>query len=339
MRAILLPAALCALPALADPLPQLNLVQREVTVSGLSSGAAMAVQLQTAFSSHVTGAGIVAGAPFGCAEGNVFAALSACMQQGVMAVVFEDTTERLAGVVEKVADGIDPIEGLADDRIYLFHGTADDTVSARAMDLLQESYGVYGVPAGNIEDEDTFEAPHAFLTEETGDCLAETPSFINACGVDMAGDILGQLGLLGQPEADAVPGHLIEFEQDLYADDAPGMGDMALAYIPAACTAGEECRLHIALHGCRQGLSGENGDAFATRTGYNGWAEANNIVVLYPQAEPTATGNNPKGCWDWWGYSVNVFPMGQSLAYLEKDAPQMAAIAAMAAALGAPLTD
>ncbi|WP_172332327.1 PHB depolymerase family esterase [Mangrovicoccus sp. HB161399] len=339
MRAFLFLATIGAIPAAADPLPRLNLVQREITVSGLSSGAAMAVQIETAFSSHVTGAGIVAGAPFGCAQGNVFAALNACMQQGISAVAFPDTTDRIMGVVEAVEDDIDPIEGLADDRIYLFHGTADATVSARAMDLLQETYGVFGVPDENIEDNDTFEALHAFLTEEDQDCLVENPRFINACGVDMAGDILRQLGLLGAPEAAPVPGHLIEFEQDLYSDDAPGMGESALVYIPAACAAGELCRLHIALHGCRQGLSGENGDAYATQTGYNGWAEANNLVVLYPQAEPTASGNNPKGCWDWWGYSVNLFPMGQSLAYLKKDAPQMAAIAAMAAALGAPLTE
>ena len=72
-------------------------------------------------------------------------------------------------------------------------------------------------------------------------------------------------------------------------------------------------------------------------TGYNRWAEANGIVVLYPQAlklDPPFwdlfSPRNPEGCWDWWGYSGSD--------YLSHDAPQMAAIARMADALGAPLT-
>mmetsp|Transcript_10392 Transcript_10392/g.19898 ORF Transcript_10392/g.19898 Transcript_10392/m.19898 type:complete len:90 (+) Transcript_10392:887-1156(+) len=36
-------------------------------------------------------------------------------------------------------------------------------------------------------------------------------------------------------------------------------------------------------------------------TGLNEYADANSIVILYPQA--TTTVLNPKGCWDWWGYA------------------------------------
>ncbi|RYH05980.1 depolymerase, partial [Tropicimonas sp. IMCC6043] len=54
--------------ATADPLPTLNLDAQATTVSGLSSGAFMAVQLQVAFSTTIGGAGIVAGGPFGCAD-------------------------------------------------------------------------------------------------------------------------------------------------------------------------------------------------------------------------------------------------------------------------------
>jgi hypothetical protein len=34
---------------------------------------------------------------------------------------------------------------------------------------------------------------------------------------------------------------------------------------------------------------------------YNQWAETNNIIILYPQALRTTL--NPKGCFDWWGYT------------------------------------
>ncbi len=38
-------------------------------------------------------------------------------------------------------------------------------------------------------------------------------------------------------------------------------------------------------------------DTFAVHAGYNDVAEANNIIVLYPQAINSTL--NPKGCWDW----------------------------------------
>ena len=54
--------------ATAEPLPVLNLEAEETTVSGSSIGAFMAVQLQVAFSSAISGAGIVAGGPYDCAN-------------------------------------------------------------------------------------------------------------------------------------------------------------------------------------------------------------------------------------------------------------------------------
>ena len=77
------------------------------------------------------------------------------------------------------------------------------------------------------------------------------------------------------------------------------------------------CRLHIAMHGCLQGRLGQIfsadilppsplslslresvGDVFAVHAGYNGVAEENNLIVLYPQVV-NSTLSNPQGCWDW----------------------------------------
>ena len=342
--------ALClslALPAAADPLPRLNLVPRAVTVSGLSSGGAMAVQIQTAFSSHVTGAGIVAGLPFGCAEGRATAATGACMKQGGMAVPFPPTVERIAGVLAAVADRIDPVAGLADDRVYLFHGTEDATVSQAAMDLERDVLVHFGVQPARLTYVSGFAAPHSFLTEETRDCLVTNDTFINACGLDMAGEILKRLGLARSAEGVAVEANLHRFDQRPYlaAGDAVGMTDTGYVYVPSACAAGRACRLHIALHGCKQGAS-VIGETYVRTTGYLGWAEANRVVVLFPQVGKRVVPRrfdwadfNPNGCWDWWGYSTGSTGFRPNLDYLGKDAPQMASIAAMAAALGAPLTE
>ncbi len=57
------------------------------------------------------------------------------------------------------------------------------------------------------------------------------------------------------------------------------------------------CKLHIALHTCLQGKY-NIGSIFVDKTGYNQVADANDIIVIYPQAKATS-GSNANGCWDW----------------------------------------
>lgn len=96
------------------------------------------------------------------------------------------------------------------------------------------------------------------------------------------------------------------------------MARTGYAYVPAACAAGQPCRLHIAFHGCDQSAE-VVGNAFYLDTGYNRWADTNHIVVLYPQAVATAV--NPLGCWDWMRlYDYN---------FAVKSGAQMAAVKTM----------
>jgi poly(3-hydroxybutyrate) depolymerase len=66
----------------------------------------------------------------------------------------------------------------------------------------------------------------------------------------------------------------------------------------------------VALHGCEQSY-GQVQLKFVNNSGYNRWAEANSIIILYPQAKrdymPHSTWSsgylpNPAGCWDWIGW-------------------------------------
>ncbi len=77
---IVLVATLARTGALAAELPSFNVDLAQTSVSGLSSGAFMAGQFHVAFSATVLGAGIVAGGPYGCAEGQLATALNRCMQ-------------------------------------------------------------------------------------------------------------------------------------------------------------------------------------------------------------------------------------------------------------------
>ena len=67
------------------------------------------------------------------------------------------------------------------------------------------------------------------------------------------------------------------------------------------------------------------GDAFIKESGFARYADTNRLVILFPQVAGSVV--NPHGCWDWWGYS--------DIDYLGKDAPQIAAIWAMAERLAA----
>lgn len=101
------------------------------------------------------------------------------------------------------------------------------------------------------------------------------------------------------------------------------MGTTGYVYVPSKCLSGGACTLHIAFHGCSQTLA-DVGMDFVKQLGLNEIAEANNIVVLYPQAQKsTFNPQNPNGCWDWWGYSDSILT---KLRYLTKDGLQMNAV-------------
>jgi poly(3-hydroxybutyrate) depolymerase len=313
--------------AAAQPLPEMHLDPAGTTVSGLSSGAFMAVQLHVAFSTHIAGAGVVAGGPYFCAEGLLSEALYRCMQTTigpprVDALVIDARALAAAGE-------IDPLEGLAGDRVYLFSGTADDTVTAPVVAAARDFYLAVGVAPEDIAYEHDVAAGHAFLVEDAENpCAASRSPFINDCDMDQAGIILAQLYGTLAPPGEADDSRLLTFDQTKFLADpeAHGMARSGFVYIPAACQEGAPCRLHIALAGCRQ-TPDDIGDRFARGAGFNRWAETNRLVILYPQSHVSP--GNPNGCWDWWGYD--------DPAYHTRRGRQMAAIAAMAARLGVAL--
>jgi len=142
---------------------------------------------------------------------------------------------------------------------------------------------------------------------------SETP-FLNRCGVDRVGDMLAALhpGLAAGPARD---GRIIEFRQSDFVPtwrrwwSMSSMAPSGFAFIPAQCEKDTRCRIHVALHGCRQGATLIQ-QVFVRDAGYNGWAAAHDTVVLYPQVQPSQPTLmawwqpfNPLGCWDWWGYT------------------------------------
>jgi poly(3-hydroxybutyrate) depolymerase len=332
-------AALLDAASAAEELPRFGVTLPATSVSGFSSGAYMAGQIEFAHSKDIVGAGIVAGGPFACAEtesGRLFPywpiviwqnasqATNACMKVswGVPDV------ERLAKRAKELAeDGkIDALSGLADDKVYLFSGDEDQTVQRPVVEAAKRFYAAAGVPEASVTLVER-QGGHAFLTETEGTaCGLSKEPFVSDCDYDQAKAILEWI--YGPPLADPLPsptGKFIIFDQSPFSQGvANGLAAEGVVYVPKDCESNAGCRLHIALHGCEQARE-TVGDAFIKGSGFAPYADTNRLVILFPQIAGSMV--NPNGCWDWWGYS--------DIDYLGKDAPQIAAIWAMAERLAA----
>lgn len=324
-------------------LPRLGANLKQTSVSGISSGAYMAGQYQLAHSQDVVGAGIIAGGPYGCAETtfadtmpgpgtlfiNVSKAINGCMLNALQSWGIPDPRQ-LAERARRLAEQgrIDPIAGVQADRIYLFSGSEDRTVVPEIVATAAQFYRALGVPAENIEHMTKLAAGHAFVTEASGLACAETGKpYVVDCDYDQAGALLRHIHGDLRPPSTEPAGELVVFDQRAFTRDLGdhGLGDHGFVYVPKDCRDDEGCRVHVAFHGCEQSRVAI-GDVFAQQTGFNRWADANRLIVLYPQ---TTTGAlNPQSCWDWWGYT------GRD--YLTRNGPQIQAVSRMIERLASP---
>jgi len=316
------------------PLPGYNVDINQTSVSGLSAGGYMAVQFDVAFSSMLRGAGVIAGGPYYCAQGSLLTAIStcSCVPFGCFVPSSTNVAQLIAITDRNAGRGlIDATSNLAQHRIWLFSGTKDTAVPQRVMDDLSTYYRHY-IPADRIFYKNDIGAEHAMPTDFFGNsCPTRADPFINSCNYDAAGQLLLWIyGSLHPKNTGQLGGSFINFDQREFIDQTSdhGMARDGWLYVPAACANQQSCKLHVVFHGCKQyetyrypsgsGLT-TFGTTFVRNTGYNKWADTNNIIMFYPQA--TAYGPNPNGCWDWWGYD--------DTNYAVKAGRQMAAVKSM----------
>lgn len=297
-----------------------------LTVSGLSSGGYFAQQFHVAHSSWVKGAGILAAGPYACAKLGLQDAFYRCMEVSLGLPDAADSIREMK--LQEQLRQIDPLTNLRDSKVYLLSGTRDATVSPQVVVALAQMYQSLGVPP---VFERSLSVGHAFPTRGFGNPCRESSKspYISDCGRDIAGEILRSLlGELRAP-AKAKSSQFFHFSQTRLAGRGSlasiSLADNGVAYVPAVCRplGIKECRVHVAFHGCRQ-TTEDIEDLFYTKTGYNEWAESNELVILYPQARRQNLLGNPRGCWDWWGYTGSN--------YYTKTAPQIQVVSKIARA-------
>ncbi|CAF0981342.1 unnamed protein product [Rotaria magnacalcarata] len=294
----------------AEKLSSYNVDPSETSVSGLSSGAFFATQIQVAFSASIKGAGIIAGGPYNCAGQTSY---TGCMYTSSPSI-----TQSISNTKSWSGNKIDDIKNLAKQKVYMISGTADSTVGPSVMNQLYKYYVTDGkfIPSENVVFKKDLNSAHTFPTDfdsaGNNGCGSTSSPYISNCGFDGARSILEHIyGPLKPRNNGALTGKFIEFNQEEFIASARtnGMSTTAWVYVPKSCSDGATCKLHIAYHGCLQGYE-KISDKYVKNTGYNRWADTNSFIILYPQAVATNTINsaggasipNPNGCWDWVGW-------------------------------------
>ncbi len=303
--------------------PPYHIDLSRTSVSGLSSGGFMAVQFHVAFSSIMKGAAIFAGGPYGCSQGQLATAESSCATGlpaiDVSALVTRTQAKATAGTIDATAN-------LTGQRVFLFGGADDTVVNPSVMDALSTYYAALLAKTSIVYVSRRPNTSHTWPTPSYGNpCALLASPFVGDCGYDGAGLALAQIYGALNPAATQLSGTFLSLAQADFVDQpaAHSLAATAYAYVPASCSAGETCAVHVAFHGCLQSES-VVGDAFYKHAGLNEWADTNHLIVLYPQTIASLSSpTNPDGCWDFWGYD--------STAFDEKSAPQMAMVRAMLA--------
>lgn len=354
--------------ALDAPPPLPRLEHRQFTVSGLSSGAAMAVQMGVAHSNRVRGIGIVSGPPFLCAQGFVTKATNDCLTLGrtwlrelfgpMFGLSLFSSGERDIAVQDLIDDTvklaqrerIDPVSGMAGQRIWEYRGSEDRVVGAKASAAQHAFFLHFG---GLVVRGEPRPTPHTLPTADPaqGACDVSDEDFVSGCDFDAAGSLLRSLYKKPRARPDDAAGHWYAIRQSDYVPAAPGQTDAdairrtlglaeaAHVFVPERCVE-DACSIHVALHGCQQGMTDEAYRAFTEGGGYTRWAGPLRLVIVFPRVgaiKPLERGNwdsvgNPMGCWDWWGYTTPTDLYG----YATRDAPQIRTLINMVDRVGKP---
>lgn len=297
-----------AMPAVqaAGALPALHADPTRTSVSGLSSGAFMTVQYGVAFSSSVVGLGVVAGGPYNCAYVNLGGIMS-CMSGAPDGNLSWMAAQGFASLGQ-----IDPVAGVGKLKVYVFGGTKDEVVHPPVVAATRDFFQAAGVTPRNLAYVSKMPAGHAFIAPSFGnDCGTNDTPYIDHCpskikgqAYDQPKEILQHIYGPLKPPAETLSSTVRPFDQNAFAGREASMDSAGFVYIPKTCASDASgCAVHVVFHGCEQGAQSVGSDVYGS-VGYNRWADTNRVIVLYPQAVTSqALPTNPKGCWDWWGYT------------------------------------
>ncbi|XP_035715716.1 uncharacterized protein LOC110859858 [Folsomia candida] len=290
----------------------------QITLSGFSSGATFAQQMFISHSALFTGIASFSHAYYRCGPGNGREADydNACTTIGTnQSYNLDNALDDIRSYEQRRL--IDSTGNLRNKKLYVYAGARSQIFS------LDQSLGAVSIfepfiksskyiktvvqDATQLLPSDKFGAPCTMSAEQN--------FFIGNCGFSGAADSLSFL--LG--DAIRQPGHstrarhqqLLTFDQTefFYGYNGPEyMDSKGFIYVPRHCHR-QRCYLHFYFHGC---LSGRefNGTDHIVNSGFLEVAEANNLIVVFPQAWSSMP-ENMIGCWDTYGLTSSLYATRQ----------------------------
>ena len=264
--------AVCAMAGsawAAVELPALQLDKTQTTVSGLSSGGYMAVQLHVAFPRCLPRGGRGGGRAVLCAEGSVANATGRCMASPCDAFPPARWWHHQHLGKPGVVDPVSP----AKLQVYLFSGSVDSVVKTGAMDALKTLHNSF-VPAANVVYKRTSRpstpGDRRLRQRLLGQGARPTSTTATSTWLNChAGSTC--TGRSTRAARSPAREQLCREFKAKQLHQQPRHGQQWLGLHAAGLPGGATCRLHVALHGCKQNVSDVR-QQFVRNTGFNRWA-------------------------------------------------------------------
>ncbi|XP_035716524.1 uncharacterized protein LOC110860759 [Folsomia candida] len=302
-------------------LGEFNVNREFITMSGVSSGGTFAQQMFVAHSTLISGISVFSHTFYRCGPGN-----------GILRDY--DAACTTAGRRHFWSKTYSPKKAIKDIRTYFKKGLIDDPHYMGGKHLyvfagtknhlftVDQSLKILEVFKPFIADSSVIKTriAKANLTlpnkgKELPACSAPPDKFgVSNCG--FSGALESLQFMLGHDAVRSSKGHpklqpLIQFDQTEFFENV-GRHDMdtvGYLYVPKVCKHNEiPCLLHFYFHGCSTGREFV-GPGHVVRSGFLEVAEANGIIVVFPQA--ISSRENNIGCWDTFGVTGPLYATQQ----------------------------
>lgn len=265
----------------------------------------MAMQHLFAFSGSVQGAGIAAGSPFGCG-----AFKRGHLKHGAKCYYGGSNISQIIQYARQLFKKglIDDPSNLWSTPVVVFNGKLDwEVYTGVSRDIVKQLKEF--VQPSKLESNLGTKASHVWSLDH-GKCKCGACSVwgsglccdVNNCGYDLTGDILRRSYGSLKPRAEATQAYSW-IRQDQYMPEKSSswsqarLEKWAAVYVPTGCQKNTAaCRVHINYHGCIAN-TWKKRRLWINNLDLNEYGEANNIIVLYPQAQGDHLVG--EGCWNW----------------------------------------
>ena len=189
------------------------------------------------------------------------------------------TTNTLYAKAQELANAgkIDPISNLSSRRAYVQAGASYEAVYQSAGETATSLFSRFGC---NVLSKFDLDTGHGIPTLDYGQpCNSQG---LLDCDYEGATELLKHL--YGSLTANVAmkSENLIYFDQSENFSSDLDLNDKAVIYVPDGCKNSSGCKVHVQFHGCGANIDSA-GDYYTKNSGFNEVAEANNIIVLYPQ--------------------------------------------------------